>query len=74
MNVLTTADFGYARGIDLKLDKRVGNWLDFSGSYTGQVARSTGSDPFSYLRTGARQISQVTGDQVPLPEQPLPAR
>jgi hypothetical protein len=72
VNVLTTADFGYARGVDVKLDKRVGSWLAFSGSYTFQVARSTGSDPFSYLRTGARQISQVTGDQVPPPEQPLP--
>ena len=72
VDVLTTADFGYARGIDFKLDKRIGSWLDFAGSYTFQVARSTGSDPFSYLRTSARQINQVTGDQVPPPEQPLP--
>ena len=71
VNVLTNADFGYARGIDLKLDKRIGNWLNFSGSYTFQVARSTGSDPFSYLNTSARQISQVTGDRLPPPEQPL---
>ena len=72
LNILTTADFGYARGVDFKLDKRIGTWLDFSGGYTFQVARSTGSDPFSYLRTSARQISQVTGDRVPPPEQPLP--
>ena len=72
VDVLTTADFGYARGIDFKLDKRIGSWLDFAGSYTFQVARSTGSDPFSYLRTSARQINQVTGDRVPPPEQPLP--
>ena len=72
LNILTTADFGYARGIDIKLDKRIGTWLDFSGGYTFQVARSTGSDPFSYLNTSARQISQVTGDRVPPPEQPLP--
>ncbi len=71
VNVLTNADFGYARGVDFKLDKRVGNWLSFSGSYTFQVARSTGSDPFSYLNTSARQISQVTGDRLPPPEQPL---
>ncbi|HXJ30776.1 MAG TPA: TonB-dependent receptor [Gemmatimonadales bacterium] len=72
LNILTTADFGYARGIDFKLDKRIGTWLAFSGGYTFQVARSTGSDPFSYLNTSARQISQVTGDRVPPPEQPLP--
>jgi Carboxypeptidase regulatory-like domain/TonB-dependent Receptor Plug Domain len=72
VNVLTTADFGYARGLDFKLDKRVGNWLSFSGGYTFQVARNTGSDPFSYLNTSARAISQVTNDRVPPPEQPLP--
>ena len=71
VNVLTNADFGYVRGIDFKLDKRVGNWLNFAGSYTFQVARGTGSDPFSYLNTSARQISQVTGDRLPPPEQPL---
>ncbi len=72
VNVLTTGDFGYARGIDFKLDKRIGAWLDFSGGYTFQVARSTGSDPFSYLRTTSRQISAVTGDRIPPPEQALP--
>jgi len=72
LNILTTADFGYARGVDFKLDKRIGTWFDFSGGYTFQVARSTGSDPFTYLNTSSRQISQVTGDRVPPPEQPLP--
>ena len=72
VNVLTTGDFGYARGLDFKLDKRIGAWLDFSGGYTFQVAKSTGSDPFSYLRTTSRQISQVTGDRVPPPEQAQP--
>ncbi len=72
VNVLTTADFGYARGLDFKLDKRIGTWLDLTAAYTFQVARSTGSDPFSYLRTTARQIQQVTGDRLPPPEQPLP--
>src|SRR3989442_10486825 len=37
VNVLTTADFGYARGVDFKLDKRIGSWLEFSGAYTFQV-------------------------------------
>jgi hypothetical protein len=72
LDVLTTADFGYARGVDVKVDKRIGGWLDFSGAYTFQMARSTGSDPFSYLRTTARQIQQVSGDRNPPPEQPLP--
>ena len=72
VNVLTNADFGYARGLDFKLDRRVGSWLNASVAYTFQVAKNTGSDPFSYLRTSSRQISQVTGDRVPPPEQPLP--
>jgi hypothetical protein len=50
----------------------VGSWLNASVAYTFQVAKNTGSDPFSYLNTSARQISQVTGDRVPPPEQPLP--
>jgi len=72
LNALTTADYGYSRGLDFKLDKRIGTWLDFSGGYTFQVARSTGSDPFSYLNTTARSISAVTQDREPPPQQALP--
>lgn len=68
VNVLTNADFGNVRGVDLKLDRRVGNYLNASVAYTFQVAKSTGSDPFSYLRTTARQISQVTQSRVPPPQ------
>jgi carboxypeptidase family protein/TonB-dependent receptor-like protein len=72
VNVLTNADFGYSRGVDMKLDRRIGSWLNATVAYTFQTARNTGSDPFAYLNTTARQISQVTGDRVPPPEQPLP--
>ncbi len=72
LNVLTSLDFGYSRGIDMKLDERIGNWLNFSGAYTYQQAKSTGSDPFAYLNTSSRVISQVTGDREPPPEQPQP--
>ena len=72
VNILTNADFGYARGVDVKLDRRVGNWLNASLAYTLQIARGTGSDPTAYLRTSARQVQAVTGDRVPPPEQALP--
>jgi len=72
VNVLTTADFGYARGLELTLERRVGSWLNAHAVYTFEISRNTGSDPFSYLNTSARQISQVTGDRVPPPEQALP--
>jgi len=72
INVLTSADFGYSRGIDFKLDKRIGSWLVFSGSYTFQQAKNTGSDPFTYLNTAARAAQQITGERAAPAEQPLP--
>jgi hypothetical protein len=72
LNVLTNSDFGNVRGVDVKLDRRVGNYLNASVSYTFQLSKSTGSDPFSYLRTTSRQISQVTQSRVPPPQAILP--
>jgi TonB-dependent receptor-like protein len=69
VNILTNADFGYARGVDVTLDRRVGNWLNASVAYTLQVSQSTGSDPFSYLNTSARQVQAVSGDRLPPSEQ-----
>jgi len=71
-NILTNADFGNSRGLDIRLDRRVGNYVNASIAYTLQRARNTGSDPFSYLRTTSRQISQVTGQRLNPPETPLP--
>ncbi|HEV8399117.1 MAG TPA: TonB-dependent receptor [Gemmatimonadales bacterium] len=72
LNILTNADFGNVRGVDMKLDRRVGNYLNASVAYTFQLSKSTGSDPFAYLRTLSRQISQVTGSRVPPPQAILP--
>jgi len=72
LNILTNSDFGTVRGVDMKLDRRVGNYLNASVSYTFQLSKGTGSDPFSYLRTTSRQISQVTGSRVPPPQAILP--
>jgi len=72
LNVLTNSDFGNVRGVDMKLDRRVGSYLNASVAYTFQLSKSTGSDPFSYLRTTSRQISQVTGSRVPPPQAILP--
>src|SRR5882762_799877 len=67
INVLTNRDFGNARGIDTKLDWRVGTNLSTSVAYTFQVSKNTGSVPFSYLNTFARQVSGL-GDRTPPPE------
>ena len=61
VNVLTNRDFGNARGIDTKLDWRVGTNLSSAVAYTFQLSKNTGSDPFSYLNTFARQVSAQTG-------------
>jgi hypothetical protein len=68
VNLLTNRDFGNARGIDTKLDWRVGNNLSTSISYTFQVSKNTGSDPYAYLNTFARQTSALTGERTPPPE------
>ncbi|MBI1723822.1 MAG: TonB-dependent receptor [Gemmatimonadetes bacterium] len=73
-NVMTNEDFGNARGIDVKLDARAGSLFAGSLSYTLQRATSTGSDPFEYLSTNARQISTVTQDRTPPPQAALPTR
>jgi hypothetical protein len=67
INVLTNRDFGNARGIDTKLDWRIGTNLSTAVAYTFQVSKNTGSDPFSYLNTFARQVSGL-GDRTPPPE------
>jgi hypothetical protein len=73
-NVMTNEDFGNARGIDVKLDARVGSLFAGSVSYTFQSARSTGSDPFEYLNTISRQVSTITNDRTPPPQALLPTR
>jgi hypothetical protein len=61
INVLTNRDFGNARGIDTKFDWRVGTNLSTAVAYTFQISKNTGSDPFSYLNTFARQVSAQSG-------------
>ncbi len=68
VNVLTNADFGNARGFEIQLLQRIGNWFNGQVSYTYQAAKGTGSNPESYLTTTSRTVSQVTGERVPPPQ------
>ena len=72
INVVTNADFGNTRGVDLQLTRRLGDIFNGTLSYTFEVAKNTGSDPNSYLRTTGRQISAVTGERVDPPQAILP--
>ncbi|HEY2807083.1 MAG TPA: carboxypeptidase regulatory-like domain-containing protein [Gemmatimonadales bacterium] len=68
IDLYTNQDFGNIRGVDVKLDRRVGALFQGSLAYTFQSAKSTGSDPTEYLNSYARQISAVTGDREAAPQ------
>ncbi|MDQ3207880.1 MAG: TonB-dependent receptor [Gemmatimonadota bacterium] len=72
IRVITNADFGNTRGIDLRLDRRFGNLFNGTLAYTFQQAKNTGSDPDSYLDFGSRVINQVSGGNQPPPQAILP--
>ncbi len=74
VNMVANVDFGNSRGLEILLDRRVGQLFQGRLSYTYQSARSTGSDPFEYLNTLARQISSLTGDRTPPPTALLTTR
>lgn len=42
------ADFGNTRGLDLRLDRRIGNYVNGVLAYSFQDSKSTGSDPNAY--------------------------
>jgi outer membrane receptor for ferrienterochelin and colicin len=66
------ADFGNTRGIDMRLDRRIGNIFNGALAYTYQDARNTGSDPYSYINFGARITSAVTGNAISPPQAAQP--
>ncbi|NIM52098.1 MAG: TonB-dependent receptor, partial [Gemmatimonadales bacterium] len=74
LNVLTNADFGNVRGVDVQLIRRFGNVFSGQVSYTYQNAQSTGSDPTDYLNGLARQSGGVSGDRPEAPQFTLRTR
>lgn len=76
LNVLTNADYSLIRGIDLRMDRKLGDVTDLSVNYSFLDARGTGSDPNTYLGLILRRntnLSILTGQPVEPPEvmQPL---
>ncbi len=72
IRLMTNADFGNTKGIDLRLDRRFGNLFNGTVSYTFQDAKATGSDPRTYINFGSRIVQQVTGGNQPPPQAILP--
>jgi outer membrane receptor for ferrienterochelin and colicin len=68
IRVLTNADFGNTRGLDVRLDRRFGNFFSGTLAYTFQQARNTGDDPVTYLAFGSRIVSQLGGGNTPPPQ------
>ncbi|HTS63434.1 MAG TPA: TonB-dependent receptor [Candidatus Acidoferrales bacterium] len=64
----TNQDFGSARGVDVRLDRRFGAIFQGTISYTYQTAKSTGSDPSFYLSHFSTGISAATGQPVQPPQ------
>jgi hypothetical protein len=60
--ILTNLDFGNVRGLDVRLDRRFGNYFNGTFSYSFQQAKNTGSDPFTYVNYGSRIVNQVGGN------------
>jgi hypothetical protein len=69
---VTNADFGNARGVDVRLDRRFGNWFNGTLGYTYQNAKSTAVDPFSIQDRGVAAINQLGGIVGPPPQAVVP--
>jgi hypothetical protein len=72
INMLTNADFGNTRGIDVRLDRRFGNLFNGTLSYSFMDAKNTGSDPDTYVDFGARVLNAISGGNQPPPQAVLP--
>jgi hypothetical protein len=66
----TNADFGNTRGVDLRLDRRIGTWFNGTIGYSYQTAQSTGSDPFANQHRSVAGLL-VTGAGVGPPPQAI---
>ena len=72
IRMLTNADFGNTRGIDVRLDRRFGSLFNGTLSYSFQDAKNTGSDPDTYIDFGSRVLNAISGGNQPPPQAVLP--
>ncbi len=68
VRVVTNADFGNSRGIDIRFDRRIGELFNGSVAYTYEEAKNTGSDPFTYINFGSRILNALSGGNNPPPQ------
>jgi hypothetical protein len=68
VRMVQNADFGNTRGVDVRLDRRFGNFFSGTLAYTFQQAKNTGDDPLTYINFGSRIVSQIGGGNTPPPQ------
>ena len=71
-NIMTNLDFGSVRGLDVRLDRRFGQFFNGTVAYAYQNAENTGSDPFTYIYYGSLIQDPTTGRPQPPPQGTLP--
>ena len=59
--LLTNLDFGNAKGVDLRLTRRVADYFTAIVGYSLLYTKGTGSDPLSYINSFGRFTDPVTG-------------
>jgi hypothetical protein len=74
VNIITNADFGNVRGVDMQLQRRFGNIFSGQVSYTYQNSKSTGSDPTDFLAGLSRAPFGVTGERPEAPQTTIRTR
>jgi hypothetical protein len=72
IRLMTSSDFGNAKGVDVNLQRRFGNLFTGQLSYTYQKAENTGSDPFTYINFGSRIVDALSGGNAAPPQSVLP--
>jgi len=68
VRLITNADFGNTKGIDVRLDRRFGNLFNGTLAYSYQQAKNTGSDPNTYVDFGSRVLNALSGGNQPPPQ------
>jgi hypothetical protein len=68
----TNADYGNTRGVDLRLDRRIGTLFNGTVGYSFQDAKSTGSDPLANYDRAVSSVGQTTGGILAPPQGIIP--
>ncbi len=69
---VTNLDFGNARGVDVRLDRRFGRFFNGTIGYSYQNAKSTASDPLTNQDRGVTLVNEVGGILGPPPQEIIP--